>query len=129
MTVQPVRNCYVGEVLRHPDGRVMAAELLFGQPLQAAQTWVLECELHDPTATGRTEFAHAFRRLEGSCLLEVRFDAVALPRCVYGYVRADLYTEAHRLTDLPLNNHHAVHLAAEDMTAGVLGISWEWPSA
>lgn len=127
VAVQPVRNCRVGRVLRHREGRVLAAELMFGQPLQLGQTWLLECELHDPTARARTDFAHAFRRLEGSYVLEVRFDAEALPQRVYGYLRADLYAESHRLTDLPLNNHHAVHLTAADMTAGVLGISWEWP--
>jgi hypothetical protein len=128
VAVRPVRNCHTGRVLRHQEGRVLVAELMFGQPLQYGQTWIFESELYDPTATARTEFAHGFRRPEGSYLLEVRFDAAVLPRRVYGYLRADLDAEIHQLTDLPLNNHHAVHLAAADMTAGVLGISWEWPT-
>jgi hypothetical protein len=129
VTVRPVRNCHTGRVLRHSEGRVMVSELLFGQPLRAGETWIFETEIDDPTAAARSDFAHGFRRLEGNYLLEVRFHPTALPSSVHGYLRADLYTESHRLTELGLNSHHAVHLAATNMTAGVLGISWEWPTS
>ncbi|MFD1051306.1 hypothetical protein ACFQ1S_40080 [Kibdelosporangium lantanae] len=49
-----------------------------------------------------------------------------MPSQVRGYLRADLYTDRHDLTDLRLNNHHAAHISAADMTAGVLGITWDW---
>ncbi len=128
VTVHPERNCHVGRILRHHRGCVMVAEVLFGQPLRCGETWIFETRITDPTAGRRSDFAHGFRRPEGSYLLEVRFHPDLLPSHVYGYTRADLYTEQHRLTDLRLNNHHAVHLTAADMTAGVLGISWEWPA-
>jgi hypothetical protein len=127
--VRPVRNCRVGQVLRHQDGRVLVAELLFGQSLQAGQTWMYEGELRDPTASARTDFAHGFRRLEGSFLLEVRFHPAALPSRIRGYQRADLYADRHDLTGLQLTGHHAVHIAATDMTSGVLGVAWEWPGS
>jgi hypothetical protein len=127
VTVRPTRNCRTGRILRHHTGRVMVAELVFGQPLRAGDTWIFEVELADPTAQARSDFAHGFRRMEGNYLLEVRFHPTALPSQVNGYLRADLYTESHRLTDLRLTNHNAVHLTAADMTAGVLGIQWEWP--
>ena len=128
VTVRPTRNCGSGRVLRHPEGHVMVAELLFGEPLSAGETWIFEVELRDPTATARSDFAHGFRRMEGNYLLEVRFHPKALPSRLNGYLRADLYTESHRLTDLRLNNHRSVHLTAANMTAGVLGIQWEWPN-
>jgi hypothetical protein len=124
--VRPVRNCATGQVLRHREGRVLVAELLFGQALNAGETWIYEVLLYDPTAAARTDFAHGFRRPEGHFLLEVRFHPAALPSQVRGYLRADLYTDRHDLTDLRLNNHHAAHISAADMTAGVLGITWDW---
>ncbi|MFI6094344.1 hypothetical protein ACIA8G_02255 [Lentzea sp. NPDC051213] len=124
--VVPRHNCALGKVLRHREGRALAVELLFGQPLQAGETWVWEAELRDPTTT-RTDCAHAFRRPEGSYLLEVRFHPDALPARVHQYFRADLYVDRHVLTELPVNNHHAVHVMAAGMTSGVLGIKWEWP--
>jgi hypothetical protein len=128
VAVRPIRNCHTGRVLRHRAGHVMVAELLFGQPLRLGETWIFEVELVDPTAAARSDFAHGFRRLEGNYLLEVRFHPMALPGHVHGYLRADLYAESHRLTDLRLSSHHSVHLTAADMTAGVLGIQWEWPT-
>src|SRR5690242_2051269 len=73
VAVRPVRNCDIGRVLRHREGRVLVAEVLFGQPLHRGDTWIFETELTDPTAGARSDFAHAFRRLEGNYLLEVRF--------------------------------------------------------
>jgi hypothetical protein len=124
----PIRNCEVGRLLRHPEGRVLAAELLFGQRLQAGETWVWEYELHDPTPSeAENDFAHAFRRPEGTSLMEVRFHPDALPAQVHDYFRADLYVAKHRLNELSPNAHHAVHVTASGMTSGVIGISWEWP--
>jgi hypothetical protein len=123
--VVPRRNCALGKVLRHRDGRVLAAELLFGQELQAGETWAWEAEIRDPEAR-RTDCAHAFRRPEGTYLLEVRFHPDALPCRVFEYFRADLYVDRHVLTELPLNVHHAVHVTTTGMTSGVIGVSWEW---
>jgi hypothetical protein len=125
--VRALRNCRVGQVLRHQEGRILIAELLFGQPLRAGQTWIYEGELTDPTASARTDFAHGFRRLEGNFLLEVRFAATALPSRVHGYLRTDLYSDRHDLTELQLTGHHTAHITASGMTSGVLGIAWEWP--
>ncbi|MFS8098574.1 hypothetical protein LFM09_15695 [Lentzea alba] len=124
--IVPGRNCTLGKLLRHRDGRVLAAELLFGQPLQAGETWVWEAEVQDPAAA-RTDCAHAFRRPEGTYLLEVRFHPDAVPERVFEYFRADLFVDRHVLTELPLNVHNSVHVTTTGMTSGVIGINWEWP--
>lgn len=124
--VIPHHNCTVGKLLRHRGGRVLAVELLFGQSLQAGETWVWEAELCDPTAT-RTDCAHAFRRPEGPYLLEVRFHPDELPARVHEYFRADLYVDRHVITELPLNVHNSVHVTTTGMTSGVLGVGWTWP--
>ncbi|TWP53762.1 hypothetical protein FKR81_03120 [Lentzea tibetensis] len=124
VAVRPVRNCATGRLLRHDPGGALVVEVLFGQPLAAGETWLYECEVHNPAAS--TDFAHGFRQPEGTFLLEVRFHPDALPAVVRGYYRADLYDGRHRVTELPLNTHHAVHITAEGMAAGVVGINWEW---
>lgn len=126
--VVPGRNCALGKVLRHHEGHALAAELLFGQRLEAGETWVWEAEIRDPAAS-RTDCAHAFRRPEGTCLLEVRFHPDALPDRVYEYFRADLFVEQHVLTELPLTVHNSVHVTTTGMTSGVIGINWEWSGA
>jgi hypothetical protein len=126
--VVPRRNCTLGKVLRHRDGRVLAAELLFGQRLQAGETWAWEAEVRDPAAA-RTDCAHAFRRPEGIYLLEVRFHPETLPERVFEYFRADLHVDRHVLTELALNVHNAVHVTTTGMTSGVIGINWEWPGS
>jgi hypothetical protein len=126
VVVEPLRNCRTGQVHRHQGGRVLVAELLFDQRLQAGETWIFELRLHDPTSSERTDFAHGFRRPEANFLLEIRFRPATLPTRVYGYFRTNLYTELRVIEELRLNAHHAAHLATADMTAGVLGIGWEW---
>jgi hypothetical protein len=123
--VVPVRNCVLGRRLHHRDGRMLAAELLLGQQLQAGQTWVWEYEVHEPTSGTATEFAHALRRPEGPCVLEVRFHPDALPAQVHEYFRADLCVERHPCRKLALNAHHALHVTASGMSSGVVGIDWE----
>jgi hypothetical protein len=129
VAVRPLRNCHSGRLLRHKEGQVLLAELLFKQSLRTGETWIFEGQVLDPTARARTDFAHGFRHPEGNYLLEVRFHPRMLPSRVHGYLRSDLYTERHPLDDLPLSAHNTVHLAVADMSAGVVGITWSWPSS
>jgi hypothetical protein len=124
--VRPIRNCHTGPLLRHPSGAAVVYEVLFGQQLAVGETWLYEYEMRSSSTCD--EFAHGVLHQEGTYVLEVRFHQDALPSVVRGYFRADLYDDRQRVTDLTLNTHHAVHLTAAGMAAGVLGIEWEWPS-
>ncbi|GLZ35599.1 hypothetical protein Lesp02_77860 [Lentzea sp. NBRC 105346] len=124
LLVTPIRNCSTGRLLRHPSNAAMVYELLFGQPLAAGETWLYEYEMRSSSPCD--EFAHGVVHPEGTYVVEVRFHPEELPSAVRGYIRADLYDDRRRVTELTLNTHHAVHLTSTGMTAGVLGIEWEW---
>lgn len=126
VSVRPLENCRLGRVLRHPEQPVLIAELLFGQALPAGATWVYEWQvLGGPDRC--TDHAFAFRTAADQYLLEVRFPLSAGPRDCWSYSRPALDASATRLGTLTLNRHHAVHLAAANVAAGVLGIAWTWP--
>jgi hypothetical protein len=125
--VLPGENCRLGEVRRHCDPPVLVAELLFGEPLRAGQTWVFSEEVEDRTGQGCVEYGHGFADPTEQYLLEVRFDPAALPVDCHAYAQPGLYDEPRRTTGLALNNHHAVHLCVTGVTAGLIGIAWAWP--
>jgi hypothetical protein len=116
-------NCRPGQVLRHRDPPALVAELLFGQSLQAGETWVFEDDLIDATGPVCVEFGHGFPEPQQQYLLEVRFDPRVLPIDCHAFARPGFDDEPRRTTDLTLNNHHTVHLLA----SGIVGIAWDWP--
>jgi len=126
VVVRPLENCRLGRVRRHPHVPVMIAELLFDQVLAAGETWIFDNEVLDETGAVCTEHAHGFRHSVRQYLMEVRFHPDALPTAGYAYAQASLDDEPHRTADLALSSHHTLHLVATDVTAGVLGIGWEW---
>jgi hypothetical protein len=58
--------------------------------------------------------------------MEVRFDAAALPVRCHAFAQPGLYDERHRTAELTLTKHHALHLLAPGVHAGLLGIGWSW---
>jgi hypothetical protein len=124
--IDAVENCRLGRVLRDPTG-VLVAELLFDEALQAGQTWVFEEVVGDGTGAPSTEYAHGFRYRGEQHLMEVRFDPAALPTDCHAFAQSGLDDERHRTGALTLNRHHALHLYASGVSAGLLGIGWAWP--
>jgi len=120
-------NCWLRQVRRHRDPPVLLAELLFGAVLRAGETWVFEDGITDRTGHGSVEHGHGFAEPQEQYLLEVRFDPRALPINCHAYAQPGLYDERRHTADLTLNNHHAVHLLVCGVTAGLVGIAWEWP--
>ncbi len=125
--VRPRENCWLRQVRRHRDPPVLLAELLFGAVLRAGETWVFEDGITDRTGHGSVEHGHGFAEPQEQYLLEVRFDPRALPINCHAYAQPGLYDERRHTADLTLNNHHAVHLLVCGVTAGLVGIAWEWP--
>jgi hypothetical protein len=121
-----LENCRLGEVRRHPGG-VMVAELLFDTVLRAGDTWVFEERLVDETGEPCREYAHGFARPAEHYTLEVRFDAAALPVDCHTFAQPGLAEPRHRTGAVALNRHHAAHLYAAGVSAGLLGIAWSWP--
>lgn len=127
VVVRPGENCRLGLVRRHPRAPVLVAELLFGTVLAAGDTWVFDDVLVDESPSVCVEHGHGFRHAVEQYLLEVRFHPDALPLDCHAYARPSLHDEPRRMASLALSTHHAVHLVARDVTAGVLGIGWSWP--
>jgi transcriptional regulator with XRE-family HTH domain len=124
--VEAVENCSLGRILKHPAG-VLVVELLFDEALAAGQTWVFEDRISDGTGAPSTEYAHGFRQHGEQHLMEIRFDAAALPVDCHAFAQSSLDDERHRTADLTLNHHHALHLFSSGVSAGLLGIGWSWP--
>jgi hypothetical protein len=121
-----LENCRLGRVRRHAAG-VLVAELLFDDVLKAGDTWVFEQRIVDGTGEPCTEHAHGFRLPDEQYVLEVRFDPAQLPLDCHAFAQPGLYDVPTRTADLTLNRHHAVHLVAARMNAGLVGIAWSWP--
>lgn len=123
--VRALENCRPGRIRRHPAG-VLVAELLFDQTLRVGETWVFEHRLVDHTGQPCTEHAHGFRLPGQQYLLEVRFDPATRPVDCHAFAMPGLYDHRQRTAELTPNRHHAVHLVASEVSAGVLGIGWAW---
>jgi hypothetical protein len=124
--IHPRENCRLGRVLRHPDPPVLVAELLFDEVLRAGETWVFGEELINPTGDVCTSTGTGFPEPREQYLLEVRFDPRALPVNCHAFARPGMSDEPRRTADLRLNSHHAVHLHVSNVSAGMLGIAWDW---
>jgi hypothetical protein len=120
-----LENCQLGQVRRYPSG-VIYAELLFDHTPRAGETWVFENRWSDATGAASTEHAHAITHRGQQYLIEIRFDATAVPARCYAFVQSGLYEDRHTTADVTLNRHHAVHLLASADDPGVLGIGWTW---
>jgi hypothetical protein len=121
-----LENCRLGRVRRHSGSPVLVAELLFGASLAAGDTWVFEHDLVDRTGPPCTEYAYGVVEPLEQYVSEVRFDPRKLPVDCHAFAQPGLYDERRRTADLVLNDHHAVHLVAADLCAGVIGIEWSW---
>jgi hypothetical protein len=120
-----LENCRTGRVLRHSAG-VIVAELLFDQALRPGETWVFEARWRDRTGGASTEHAHLCRYAGEQYLMEVRFDAGAVPLACHAFVQSGLSSDRCATTALPVNRHHAVHLLAAAERPGLRGIAWDW---
>jgi len=127
VVVEPVDNCRLGRVRRHPSVPVMVTEILFGQSLAAGQTWVFERRISDGGGQPTLEYAYAVRQRVSQYVLQVRFDPAARPVECVSFAQPNLYEPVHRTARLALTPYHSVHLTAGNLVAGVLGIAWTWP--
>ncbi len=119
-------DCEVGRVLRDPDAGVVVAELRFGGELAAGETHLFEFAFVDGTADLTSEHGHGFRCRVDQFVLQVRFDAAALPLRCFGFTQERLDADRRVSGDLTLSAYHAAHLAVAGITAGGVGIGWHW---
>lgn len=128
IVIEPVENCRLGAIRRHPRAPVIVAELLFGQKLCAGESWVFERRITDPTGPPSTLHAYAVRHRVEQYLLQIRFDPAARPIDCHAFTQSDLYEPKRLTAQLRLSSHHGAHLIGIPLITGVHGIAWRWPS-
>jgi hypothetical protein len=121
-----LHNCLLGRTAKHPTEPVMLVELLFDETLGAGETWIFESEIQSDTGEPCLEFGHAFAQPEEQYVMEVRFHPQRMPVDCHVYRSVGLGTERIRTADLTLSARNSVHLVANGLRDGVLGIAWRW---
>ena len=126
--IEALANCSVGAVRQHERAPLLVAELLFGQRLEAGETWLLEYRWTDPAGEPSCVLAHAVRHRIEQYVLEIVFDADAVPVRFFAFTQSD-FDEPLRITaSLPVSTHRTVHLIGSPLLTGLHGITWQLPT-
>ncbi|WP_338931137.1 hypothetical protein WEB32_08815 [Streptomyces netropsis] len=127
VTVRAFDNCRVGRVRWHAASGVLAAELLFDVRLRAGDTYVFGYGFDDGTAGTSSEYVRGFSFAGGQYVLQVRFDAAALPVRCRRFTQASANAPRAGQQELTLaGRHRGVHLVEQGVRPGILGIAWDW---
>ncbi|MFE0582327.1 hypothetical protein [Streptomyces sp. NPDC058874] len=125
--VTAYENCRTGRVRCHPEAGVVVAELLFDARLRRGDTHVFGYRIEDGTGPRSGEYVRGFSYAGGQYMLQVRFDAAALPVRCRRFARTGPEAPRTGLADLtPSGRHRAVHLVEQSVRRGILGIAWDW---
>ncbi|MDJ0381364.1 hypothetical protein [Streptomyces sp. G-G2] len=120
-------NCRTGRIRRHPEAGVVVAELLFDARLRRGDTYVFGYGFEDGTGGRSSEYIRGFGYAGGQYVLQVRFDAGALPVSCRRFRQLGPTAPRSELSQLtPSGGHRAVHLVEQGVRRGILGIGWEW---
>ncbi|MEV8592063.1 hypothetical protein [Streptomyces sp. NPDC052012] len=127
MTVHALENCLVGQVRRHQETGVLAAELLFDTRLRAGDTFLFRYAVEDGTAGASHEYVRGTDSPGGQYALQVSFDAGALPVRCHRFTQHSAAAPRAGRQELALSGRHcSVHLVEPRMRSGYVGIAWDW---
>lgn len=119
-TIRPLRGCRLGRTADDDERGVVGAELVFLRPLLRGETVVIEYELVSADDGPREPaYGRKFRMPVTDYVLEVEFDASALPRscCTFG--------PPEERVPLALDPAHRVHVVGTGCGL-TTGIAWSW---
>ncbi len=126
MKIHAVRNCRVGRLRSDVDGGLLAAELIFDRVLAAGETVVVEYEFLSPSVEAANNYYRAFAGPVGEFVLQVQFDAGAVPARCYRFERRTVAAPDQGVKEVWIGNTHGAHLVAYDVPPGIMGMRWEW---
>ncbi|PHQ48726.1 hypothetical protein BLA24_28330 [Streptomyces cinnamoneus] len=125
--VRAAENCRVGRVRWHAASGVLAAELLFDARLRAGETYVFGYGFEDGTGGTSREYVRGFSFAGGQYVLQVRFDAAALPVRCRRFTQSSANAPRGGQQELTLaGRHRGVHLVEQGVRPGIVGIGWDW---
>jgi hypothetical protein len=120
--IRALRGCRLGTIARDIPSGIIGCELVFLEPLRRGQTVVVDYEvLSAPPRPRELRHTRRLRLPMRQYLLEVRFDAGALPSAAF-HVR-----DGKDCQPLELDAEHSLHVVDTDCTAGITGVRWAWP--
>ncbi|WP_330329813.1 hypothetical protein OHS33_08800 [Streptomyces sp. NBC_00536] len=120
-------NCRTGRIRHDAEAGLVVAELLFDARLRSGDTHVFGYGFEDGTGSRSSEYIRGFSYAGGQYVLQVRFDAAALPVTCRRFRQSGPGAPRSELSQLtPSGGHRAVHLVEQGVRRGILGIGWEW---
>ncbi|MEV7285890.1 hypothetical protein AB0O01_15195 [Streptomyces sp. NPDC093252] len=126
MAVHALENCRTGRVRLHRDTGVLVAELHFGARLRTGDTYLFRYTVEDGTAGPSREYVRGFGPAGGQYALQVRFHEHSLPVRCHRFTQPSAAAPRGGRQELPLTDHHSVHLVEPRVRSGLVGIGWDW---
>ena len=126
VTIVPGDSCRLGRTVACPVARARVAEVLFDRRLGENDTHMMSYQVRVQEETRAHEHVTGFRLPAGHYVLRVAFDPAALPVRMRGFTARDARAPEDDIAELTLDSHHSVHLVANDVRPGVVGIRWDW---
>ncbi|MBY8884168.1 transcriptional regulator [Streptomyces sp. PTM05] len=119
-------SCRVGRVVDDPRKGILAAELVFAEPLSRGQTVIVEYTYTHTQSPPLSRWSCV--NLQGpvrECVVEVRFHPAAIPRtCHTFHLPHGAPTPSERL--LRVAADHSAHTIGLDLPPSRFGVHWEW---
>ncbi|WP_020673979.1 hypothetical protein [Amycolatopsis nigrescens] len=123
-----VRYCRKGRVQVDRSVGLVAAELIFDRVLGAGEPALLEFEWRFEPGMRMLNYDHRFHEPIREYVLQTRFSPDALPARCHRYDKSTPSQAECNLRELWVGGSHTALLAESDLTAGIVGMRWSWPS-
>jgi hypothetical protein len=126
VTIVPGDSCRVGRTVACPVAQARVAEVLFDRRLGQNDTHMMSYRIQVNEDSRAHEHVTGFRLPATHYVLRVAFDPGMLPVRMRRFVARDARAPEEDIAELTLDSHHSVHLVANDVRPGVVGIRWDW---
>jgi hypothetical protein len=126
ITINALRNCRIGRVRAEPGTGAIAAEIVFDRVLSLGETVVVEYEFRVDSSYFTDNFYRGFSVPIGEYLLQIQFDADAVPAKCYSFERHSISAPDQGVREVWIGSTQGAHVLACQIPPGVVGMRWEW---